>query len=389
MDTLQRLIREAENAEIEGDIDRARALYKRAIELCRFYMENSDDDRDRECYKAILKMLKNKLETISIEEREDQHYEKKIDTVDDYVKKAASFIARSNITWRDIIGLEDVKNMIVSSIYFNLARPEKPVKIATPRRFLLYGPPGTGKTLIAMALASFLKATFINVPIPGILSKYVGESPKILSAIFRLARERAPSVIFFDEIDAIAQSRDIDDHPVTGLLQTLLTELDGFESKQDRGLIIVIAATNKPWLLDEAVLSRFEIKLYIPPPSRDVRIRMMKHFIEDSGFEIGPDISYEELADRTERYTGRDIEALCRKAIQNMLMRANPEVKNIDKIDLEDIRKRTYKIDKIRREDFEKALEIVKPSISEEELKLYEYWEKEPEKVRKLVRYLR
>jgi SpoVK/Ycf46/Vps4 family AAA+-type ATPase len=258
-----------------------------------------------------------------------------------------------------------------------------------PRRFLLYGPPGTGKTMIAMALANFLNATFINVPVPGILNKYVGESPKILSAVFKLARQKAPSVIFFDEIDAIAQSRDIDSHPVTGLLQTLLTELDGFESKQDNRLVIILAATNKPWLLDEAVLSRFDIKLYIPPPSKEVRIRMIRHFIEDAGFEIGPDISYEEIAERTERFTGRDIEALCKKAIQNMLIRVNPEIKMIDKISIDNIRKMTYKIDKIKKIDFEKAFENVKPSVSEEELKLYELWNKEPEKVRRLIKYLR
>lgn len=387
MDTLQRIIREAEDSELNGDIERAKILYKKAIELCRFYLENSDDDRDRECYKAILRTLESKLNSISSEDKTSITKESLVD--DEYIRRASSFIAKSSITWRDIVGLDDVKSTIISSIYFNLAKPEKPVKVMVPRRFLLYGPPGTGKTMIAMALANFLNATFINVPIPGILNKYVGESPKILSAVFRLARQKAPSVIFFDEIDAIAQSRDIDSHPVTGLLQTLLTELDGFESKQDNRLVIILAATNKPWLLDEAVLSRFDIKLYIPPPSKEVRIRMIRHFIEDAGFEIGPDISYEEIAERTERFTGRDIEALCKKAIQNMLIRVNPEIKMIDKISIDNIRKMTYKIDKIKKIDFEKAFENVKPSVSEEELKLYELWNKEPEKVRRLIKYLR
>ncbi len=389
MNPLQRLIREAEDAALSGDRERAATLYRKAIELCRYYIENSDDDRDRECYRAILRALENELGKIENIEYQNNESREEYEIEDSYIRKVSTFIVRSSVTWKDIIDLEEAKNSIISSIYFSIARPARPVKIVTPRRFLLYGPPGTGKTLLAMALANFLNATFINVPISGILNKYVGESPKLLSAVFKLARRRAPSVIFIDEIDALAQSRDREEHTVTGLLQTLLTELDGFQSKQDSRLVIVIAATNKPWLLDEAVLSRFDIKLYIPPPSKEVRIRMLKHFIENAGLELGEDITYEELAERTERYTGRDIEALCKKAIQNMLLRSNPDIVKFDRITIEDLKNRTYHIDKLCREDFEKAFNIVKPSVSEHDLKIYEYWREEPEKVRRILKYLR
>ncbi len=296
------------------------------------------------------------------------------------LQKAESFIEKADVTWDDIVGLSDVKKELMEALYFSLAKPELPIEVEVPRRFLLFGPPGTGKTMLAMAASNMLKATFFNVSISGVLSRYVGDSPKIVAAVFELARRKAPSVIFFDEIDAIAIRRDIAADQIPGLLQTLLTELDGFKSKKFPKPIIVIAATNQPWMLDEAILSRFDRRIYVPLPDRQARIELFKLHLEKKGFKI-EGITYEELADRTDGYSGRDIRAVCTKAIMMMLRRANPDIESIMRRvrDLKELETIKYRVLPITREELLRAISEVKPAVSKDKLKKYEEWAKEHE----------
>lgn len=293
----------------------------------------------------------------------------------EFNQEALKLIAKADVTWDDIAGLEEVKRSLMEALIFSIAKPSVPVKIEPPRRFLLYGPPGTGKTMLAMAASNMLKATFFNVSVDRVLSRYVGDSPRMISAIFRQAIRLAPSVIFFDEVETLVAKRDTGREVATGVVQTFLTELDGFKTKKLEKPVIVIAATNKPWMLDEAILSRFERRIYIPLPDKKAREEMFRLHLEKKGFKI-EGITYEELAELTEGYSGRDIRTVCQTAIMSMLRRANPDI--IEKLlkvkDLKELEKITYRIEPITREELLEAIKKVKPAVSKEDIRKYEEW---------------
>jgi len=292
----------------------------------------------------------------------------------EFEARAEALIARADVTWDDIAGLDEVKRGLIEAIFFSIAKPEEPVRLEPPRRFLLYGPPGTGKTMLAMAASNMLKATFINVSVDRVLSRYVGDSPRMVSAIFRVAYRRAPSVIFFDEVEALTARRE-GREVAAGVVQTFLTELDGFKSKALGRPVIVIAATNKPWMLDEAILSRFEKRVYVPLPDRRARERIFELEIGGRGFRL-EGITYGELADMTEGYSGRDISNACREAIMAMLRRANPNIyEELAKArTLRQLTLAKYRVEPIRRGEILEALRKVKPALSREEIRRYEEW---------------
>jgi len=297
----------------------------------------------------------------------------------EFDRQAESLIVKADVTWDDIAGLEDVKRSLVEAIFYSIAKPMDPgVKVEPPRRFLLYGPPGTGKTMLAMAASNMLGATFIYVSVDRVLSRYVGDAPRMISAIFRLATRKAPSIVFFDEVETLMMKRDSGKEAATGLVQTLLTELDGFKSKKLDKPVIVMAATNKPWLLDEAILSRFEKRIYVPLPDREARKEIFRLNIEKKGFQL-EGITYDELADMTEGYSGRDIANASREAIMMMLRRANPEIyKKLAQIrDPSKLSGLRYRVLPIKREEIVEAIRKVRPPVDKELLRRYEEWAKQ------------
>ena len=198
----------------------------------------------------------------------------------------------SKVTWDDIGGLDETKNEIKFALGMTLAQPPAGVKIAAWTRILFYGPPGTGKTLLAAATSSAVRSTegvpsvFYNVKVSSILSKYFGESSKILSELYGTARDTSPSVVFLDEFESLAGQRDASDSGAERrILSTLLSELDGMDSK-GRGdiYVLTIAATNRPWDLDGAVLSRFEKKILIPLPDEPTREKILRIHLERVGY---------------------------------------------------------------------------------------------------------
>src|ERR671915_2201797 len=219
------------------------------------------------------------------------------------------FVEVPDIKWEDIGGLSSIKQELQEAVEW----PLKYNQIFTysdatpPKGILLYGPPGTGKTLMAKAAANESEANFISIMGPELLSKWVGESEKGVREVFRKARQAAPCIIFFDEIDAIAPRRggDFGDSHVTErLISQLLTELDGLEILTN---VIVIGATNRPDIIDPALLrpGRFDRLLYVPPPDRDSRIQIIK--IHTRKKPLADNVNVEQLADHTEGYTGADI----------------------------------------------------------------------------------
>jgi len=296
----------------------------------------------------------------------------------EFEAEAEKLMVKANISWDDIAGLDEIKKSLMEAIYYSLAKPEPPVKIEPPRRFLLYGPPGTGKTMLAMAASNMLKATFFSVSVDRVLSRYVGDSPRMIAAIFRVAYRMAPSLIFFDEIESLVMKRDSGREAATGVVQTFLTELDGFKSKKLDKPVIVIAATNKPWLLDEAILSRFEKRIYIPLPDREARKEIFRLNLERRGFMI-EGITYDELADLTKGYSGRDIANACREAIILMLRRSNPDIyEKLTRIQsLQQLQEMKYKVTLIKREELLMAIKKVKPPITQQDIQRYIEWMKQ------------
>ncbi|KUJ98765.1 MAG: CDC48/VCP like protein, AAA superfamily [Thermococcales archaeon 44_46] len=281
-----------------------------------------------------------------------------------------------NVRWEDIGGLEDVKQQLREAVEWPLKYPEAfmAMGINPPKGILLYGPPGTGKTLLAKAVATESEANFIGIRGPEVLSKWVGESEKNIREIFRKARQAAPTVIFIDEIDAIAPRRGTDVNRVTDrLINQLLTEMDGIEENSG---VVVIAATNRPDILDPALLrpGRFDRLILVPAPDEKARLEIFK--VHTRNVPLAEDVSREELAKRTEGYTGADIEAVVREAALNAMRRAIAEGVIKPGTRASEIRQKV----KVTMKDFEEALKKVGPSVSKE---MMEYYRKIEETLKK------
>jgi transitional endoplasmic reticulum ATPase len=223
-----------------------------------------------------------------------------------------------DVSWEDIGGLADVKAELVEAVEWPLRYPDVFEKLQTkpPRGILLFGPPGTGKTLLAKAVANKSEVNFISVKGPELLSKWVGESEKGVREIFRKARQAAPSIIFFDEIDALLPKRGMymgSSHVTESVVSQILTELDGMEELSN---VTVLGATNRPDMLDDALMrpGRLDRIIYVSPPDAEGRKAIFEVYLKNTQALLTGDISIDELVQRTEGYVGADIEALVRDA---------------------------------------------------------------------------
>ncbi|MEK6935040.1 MAG: CDC48 family AAA ATPase [Nanoarchaeota archaeon] len=263
-------------------------------------------------------------------------------------------IEAPNVKWEDVGGLVQLKQELKEAVEWPLKHPDVFGKmgIRAPRGILLYGPPGTGKTQLAKAVATEAEANFIYIKGPELISKWVGESEKGVRKVFEKARQAAPTIIFFDEIDAIASRRGADEGSRSGerVVNQLLTEMDGLEELND---VVVLAATNRPDMLDPGLLrpGRFDKILSTTVPDLKAREEIFK--IHTEKMPLSPDVNLKELAKKTLNYVGADIEAVCREAAL-IALRKNIKSRNVDM------------------PNFEEALTKIKPSILDEDLKIYQ-----------------
>lgn len=259
-----------------------------------------------------------------------------------------------NVRWVDIGGLEGVKQEMTEVVEWPLKRKESFARlgIKPPKGILVYGPPGTGKTMLAKAVATECEANFISVKGPEMLSKWVGESEKAVREIFRRARQVSPCIIFFDEIDSVGSIRGTEVGTKVGerIVNQLLTEMDGLEELRD---VIVIAATNRPDLIDPGLLraGRFDRHVYVPAPDEKTRLAIFK--VQTKSMPLDKSVDLDELVKRTNNYTGADITAICREAAMFAL-------------------RENQKADKVLASHFETALEKVGPSLTDDVKKFYE-----------------
>ncbi|WP_310468810.1 CDC48 family AAA ATPase [Sphingomonas sp.] len=260
-----------------------------------------------------------------------------------------------NVGWDDIGGLDEARDKLREGVELPLKHPEafRRLGIRPARGFLLYGPPGTGKTLLAKAVARESEANFIATKSSDLLSKWYGESEQQITRLFARARQVAPTVIFFDELDSLVPARGggLGEPQVTErVVNTILAEMDGLEEMQN---VVVIGATNRPNLIDPALLrpGRFDELIYVGTPDTAGRRRILA--IHTAGMPLADDVDLESLAQRSERFTGADLEDLVRRAGLNALRRGLDE-------------------GKVTKADFEAALGETRASVTPEMLEEYE-----------------
>ncbi|MEW6222748.1 MAG: CDC48 family AAA ATPase [Candidatus Hadarchaeota archaeon] len=260
-----------------------------------------------------------------------------------------------DVRWEDIGGLDLAKQELREAVEWPLKHPDafKRLGIEPPRGILLYGPPGTGKTLLARAVVTESEANFISIKGPELLSKWVGESERGVREVFRKAKMAAPTVIFFDEIDSLVPRRGSgfgDSHVTERVISQLLTEMDGLEKLEN---IVVVGATNRPDLVDPALLrpGRFDRLILVPAPDENARLEILK--IHTKGMSLAKDVDIKQLTKELESYSGADIAALCREAAMLVLRK--------------DIKGKEVKLS-----NFREAMGSVRPSITAELNSAYE-----------------
>lgn len=320
------------------------------------------------CKEAAMHAIRLILPKIEIEEEiPPEIMDKLVVTRDDFYDALRNigpsamrevFVEVPQVRWTDIGGLESVKQELIEAVEWPLKYPEafEAINTRPPRGVLLYGPPGTGKTMLAKAIATESEANFISIKGPELLSKYVGESERTVRETFRKARQAAPTIIFFDEIDSIVPTRGtVFDTGVTErVVSQILTELDGLEELKN---VVVVAATNRPDMVDPALLrpGRLDRLIYITPP--DLKEREVIFKIHLKGKPLSPDIDAGKLAKRTEGYVGADIEAVCSEAaILALRDTIRPGMER------EEVKEESLKI-RIKNEHFEKAFNVVRPTL--------------------------
>jgi katanin p60 ATPase-containing subunit A1 len=346
-----------------------------------------------ECYRRLAKLETNVLESTRLNKKALEYearakapagpVEEPISNNDQqgYDEIVSGFMLKnSGVKWDDIGGLDQTKHDLKYAMGLQLAKkPEGMKHLDIPSRILLYGGSGGGKTLLAAGAANMLGAQFFNVKVSDLLSKYFGESTKLISALYTKARDVADasgsSLVFIDEIESLVADRDKSDFgPERRIISTILSELDGLAQKNGSNNVITIAATNRPWDLDSAILSRMDLRIFVDWPDETTREAIFRIHLEKRGHQLDGDVSYEDLAAMTDGLTGRDIQRICKRSILNVMASMNAAIP--DKVDRGEIRDYALKSRSFKRKDFADVLGQTAPDgkIVAQERKRFEDW---------------
>ncbi|KAL9986656.1 hypothetical protein ACROYT_G000828 [Oculina patagonica] len=302
------------------------------------------------------------------------------------------YLHNPDVRWDEIIGLDAAKRLVKEAVVYPIKYPQLFTGILSPwKGLLLYGPPGTGKTLLAKAVATECKTTFFNISASSIVSKWRGDSEKLVRVLFELARFHAPSTIFLDELESLMSQRGTggggSEHEGSKRMKTeLLVQMDGLARSDD--LVFLLAASNLPWELDHAMLRRLEKRILVDLPSLEAREAMLKQYLPpvihsvEGSIEIKSQIDYEELAKRTEGYSGSDIRLLCKEAAMRKVRKIFDLLEGHQSEDADGRSTPLPKleIEPVNTDDVEAALKHTKPSARQLKDK-YKDWQKEYESV--------
>ena len=322
---------------------------------------------------AIAKVLINNPNMPQLDESKQAELEEKLKGFDE---KMIEFIQSEilstspDVHWDDIAGLEFAKKTIKEIIIWPMLRPDLFNGIRRPPKgLLLFGPPGTGKTMIAKAIASQSKSMFFNISASSLMSKWIGESEKLVRTLFALASFYQPSVVFIDEIDSLLTSRSENENEASRRIKTeFLVQLDGAGTNID-DRILIIGATNRPQEIDDAFVRRLSKRLYIPLPNKVSRKQLIMRVLEkerknNNKYDINED-DINDIINRTKGYSGSDLINVCKEAAM-MPIRSIEDITNCQ---LEHLRG-------VNKNDFDEALSNVKPSINEKSIEQYIEWNK-------------
>lgn len=286
------------------------------------------------------------------------------------------------ISFKDIIGLEHAKKLMKEAVMLPLKYPNLFTGLLEPwKGILLFGPPGTGKTMMAKAVATQCKTTFFNISASTIVSKWRGDSEKLVKMLFDLARYYQPSTIFIDEIDAVMSSRSqAGEHEASRRMKTeLLIQLDGLIKSSDER-VFLLAASNLPWELDSALLRRLEKRILIPLPGIEAREALVRLLVPPNKTN---GVDYFEIAGLLEGYSGSDIKLVCKEAAMKPLRKLMEEIESLeddnDDFDWTPITdpSKVPQPDPVSMSDFLSALETTKAAAQIIKLEKYEKWMKE------------
>lgn len=280
-----------------------------------------------------------------------------------------------NVKWDDIADLEDAKKLLKEAVVLPMWMPAFFKGIRRPwKGVLMVGPPGTGKTLLAKAVATECRTTFFNVSSSTLTSKYRGESEKLVRLLFEMARFYAPTTIFIDEIDSMCSRRGTsEEHEASRRVKAeLLVQMDGVggasENDDPSKMVMVLAATNFPWDIDEALRRRLEKRIYIPLPSTKGRVELLRINLKE--LELASDVDLDKIAEQMEGYSGADITNVCRDA---SLMAMRRRIEGLTPEEIRNISRDEMHMPTTM-EDFESALKKVSKSVSAADLEKYEKW---------------
>ncbi|KAH8550602.1 neuronal spastin [Umbelopsis sp. PMI_123] len=299
---------------------------------------------------------------------------RKVETNSSYLKNIDPKLAHTildevlvntaSVTWDDVVGLGFAKQALREIVILPILRPELFTGLRTPTKgVLLFGPPGTGKTLLAKAVAHESKATFFAISASSLTSKFVGESEKLVRALFATARELQPSVIFIDEIDSILTERKDTEHEASRRLKTeFLMQFDGVTGNTD-AKVLVLGATNKPQELDQAALRRFAKRIYIPLPSAEARLALLQYLLKNQDCSISASEA-QDIVRQTEGYSASDMNELAKDAALGPLRELGDDVLHVG---ADAVRPINFK-------DFMSAQATVRASVSPQSLAQYEHW---------------
>jgi len=385
MDSLREAKKQYEKAFKDGNESKAKEKAKDCARIAKAIATNNPSFHDN--YLKISKKWEiRSKKTISSIKFSDINKDKHLDNekIYDDSNKNEGFIGKFRSTiedlitptktkWDDVGGLQNVKKELQEAISLSGIGGYKPKSIRPINGILLYGPPGTGKTLLAEAAAGSLNTTFFNADASYLRSKWFGESSKLISSLYAIAKEKAPSIIFIDEIDGMVSTRDSNISDASkSMLSAFLRTMGGFKSN-DENPIITIAATNAPWNLDKAAISRFKVRVFVSLPDKKACDSILK--IHTVGLDVST-IDFEKIASHCIKrlYSGRDISALCDEAIRQMIREANPNLHSYANIPLIELKKKQLKLKPLRTSHFSNAFKKINPPIDESDIDRYKKW---------------
>lgn len=346
----------AVNADREGKIDDAIDNYKKAIEVLEKIVRLYPDNPLTSVYKNILAQYQRRVE--QLEKLGVPATPREAEQLEEWIVSE-----KPKVKFSDIADLEHAKQAIREAIVYPVKRPEL-FPLGWPRGILLFGPPGCGKTMLAAAVANEIDGVFFSVDAATIMSKWLGEAEKRVKTLFEKARLAArngkPAIIFIDEIDALLGVYESEVGGEVRVRNQFLKEMDGLQDKSNTYHVYLIGATNKPWKLDEAFLRRFQKRIYIPPPDKQARLEIFKHYTR--GLKLAPDVDLEKLADMTEGYSASDIRDIVMEAHLRTIREFFEDSGGVGEPRLVEMR------------DFIEAVKSRRPSITPEMVRRYLEW---------------